>query len=151
MFDYDWFHGSALTEQVEQAKVRCALKRFPDESVQSEWSSEAKGFLGELDTRTLIYLRDGFSYEIKEIVERGPKAHLTFECEPVEDQYKVGAFVVSVPYDEILRVEVFSVHPDEKPEDVPVITGFRGAPDAHHAPPREDAHPPKVPATNEEA
>ena len=29
----------------------------------------------------------------------------------------------------IVRVEVFAVHPDEKPEDVPQITGFRGHPE----------------------
>ena len=47
----------------------------------------------------------------------------------VDDHYKVGAFVVSLPFEEIVRVEVFAVHPDEKPEDVPQITGFRGHPE----------------------
>ena len=150
MFDYDWFHGPALTDQVDQAKARCALKKFPDQSLQSEWSPEAQKFIDELESRTLIYLRDGFSYEIKDMVERGPKAHLTFECEPVEEQYKVGSFIVSLPYEEILRVEVFAVHPAEKPEDVPLITGFRGTPDPLHGPPREESHPPKVPAHSED-
>jgi hypothetical protein len=79
--------------------------------------------------RSLVYLRDGFSYELKEMVDMESKTHLTFECEPVDDHYKVGAFVVSVPFDEIVRVEVFAVHPSEKPEDMPLITGFRARPD----------------------
>jgi hypothetical protein len=53
------------------------------------------------------------------------KSHLVFECAPVDEHYKVGAFVVTVPFEEIVRVEAFAVHPDEKPEDLPQITGFR--------------------------
>ena len=59
----------------------------------------------------------------------GLKGMLTFECEPVDEQYKVGAFVVSVLFEEIVRVEVFAVHPSEKPEDTPMITGFRNRPE----------------------
>ena len=47
----------------------------------------------------------------------------------MDDHYKVGAFVVSVPFEEIVRVEVYAVHPDEKPEDLPQITGFRAHPE----------------------
>ena len=54
------------------------------------------------------------------------KSHLTFECEPVEEQYRVGAFVISVPYDDIVRVEVYAVPEAEMPVDAPAITGFRG-------------------------
>jgi hypothetical protein len=48
---------------------------------------------------------------------------------PVDERYKVGAFVVTVPFEEIVRVEVFAVHPTEKPDDLPQITGFRGHPE----------------------
>lgn len=137
MFDYDWFHGPAFREQIEQSRYRCALKKFPDITPQqAETSEEFRRFLSELEVRILIYLRDGFSYEVKEIVESPTKRHFTFECEPVDEQYKVGSFVVSVPYDEIVRVEVFSVHPTEKPEDMPIITGFRAPPP--EGPPRDD-------------
>ena len=83
------------------------------------------GFVSELEDRTLIYLRDGFSYEVREFAEVSSKSHLAFECEPVDEHYKVGAFVVTVLFEEIVRVEVFAVHPDEKPNDSPQITGFR--------------------------
>lgn len=66
--------------------------------------------------------------EMKELVDIGLTGCLTFECEPVDDHYKVGAFVVSLPYDELNRVEIFAVHPKEKPEDMPLITGFRSGP-----------------------
>ena len=59
------------------------------------------------------------------MVDLDSTALLAFECEPVDEQYKVGAFVVSLTFDEIVRVEVFAVHPSEKPEDLPQITGFR--------------------------
>lgn len=136
MFSYDWFHGSAYEEQMEEAKWRCAINHFPD--VEPEQRSEHEGIQGlynELELRTLIYLRDGFSYEVKQIADVGNKSHLVFECMPVDDHYKVGAFVVSLPFEEIVRVEVFAVHPKEKPEDYPQITGFRASPeqfDARH-------------------
>jgi hypothetical protein len=47
----------------------------------------------------------------------------------VDDHYKVGSFVVSVPFEDVVRVEVFAVHPQEKPGDAPLITGFRTRPD----------------------
>jgi hypothetical protein len=45
----------------------------------------------------------------------------------VDEHYKVGAFVVTVPFDELVRVEVYAVHPSEKPENSPQITGFRAS------------------------
>ncbi len=127
MFNYDWFHGEALQQQYAEAKRRCVIARFPDlDPQQEEPEEEVTKFKSELETRVLVYLRDGFSYEVKEIAEVGSKSHLVFECEPIDEQYKVGAFVVTVPFEEIVRVEVFAVHPTEKPVDWPQITGFRG-------------------------
>jgi hypothetical protein len=62
------------------------------------------------------------------LVDIGMRSMLSFECEPVDEQYKVGSFVVSVLFEEIVRIEVFAVHPSEKPDDMPVITGFRNSP-----------------------
>ena len=130
IFNYDWFTGPAFEAQKQHAKTRCARRHFPDltdEAVDSD--KDYLRFLGALETRTLIYLRDGFSYEMKEMIQIGLHSDLlTFECEPVDEQYKVGSFIVSVPYEELIRVEVFAVHPSEKPEDVPLITGFRTNP-----------------------
>lgn len=126
MFDYDWFHGTRFEEQKGEARIRCGLRRFSD--LDRDTALDNPEFLEHCDqlrTRTLVYLRDGFSYELKEIIDVTSKAHLTFECEPVDDHYKVGSFVISVPFDDIVRVEVFAVHPDEMPDDMPAITGFR--------------------------
>jgi len=130
MFDYDWFHGPSFQQQGEEATMRCASRHFSDlNRKNANKNPEFVQFRSELEVRTLIYLRDGFSYEVRQFAEVASKSHLTFECEPVDDQYKVGAFVVSVPFEEIVRVEVFAVHPSEKPSELPQITGFRGAPD----------------------
>lgn len=129
MFNYDWFTGTAFEKQKQQARLRCACRKFPDLSPeQRESNAEFQTFHSELEVRTLIYLRDGFSYELRELVDVGLTNWLTFECEPVDEHYKVGAFVVSLAYEEIVRVEVFAVHPREKPEDMPLITGFRSGP-----------------------
>jgi len=129
MFNYDWFTGTAFERQKQQARLRCARKKFPEVAPEQEADdSDFQSFFSELEVRTLIYLRDGFSYELKELVDVGLTGWLTFECEPVDEHYKVGAFVVSLAYEEIVRVEVFAVHPKEKPEDVPLITGFRSSP-----------------------
>ena len=130
LFNYDWFTGAAFEAQKKLSKQRCARRHFPEVTDETAAGHrEFKAFLGQLETRTLIYLRDGFSYEMKEMVPIGLHSDvLTFECEPVDEQYKVGSFIVSVPYDELIRVEVFAVHPSEKPEDVPLITGFRTSP-----------------------
>ncbi len=142
MFNYDWFHGAALKQQKAEAKWLCALKHFPDvEPDHARENEEVINYQSKLESRTLIYLRDGFSYEVKGIADVDTKSHLVFECEPLDDQYKVGAFVVTVPFDEIVRVEVFAVHPDEKPDDMPQITGFRA-----FAEPGDFKHPePKSP------
>lgn len=143
MFGYDWFHGGAYTQQVEEAKTRCLVKHFPDLDI-TQWRDDKDATLyhSQLDIRTLIYLRDGFSYEVKEFAEVSSKTHLVLECEPVDERFKVGAFVATVPFDEVARVEVFSVHAKEKPDDMQQITGFRGAqepPDQPHL----DAKPPR--------
>lgn len=145
MFDYDWFHGNAFREQQEDARARCAFRHFPEISPEeAEASDEFQEFYGDIQTRRLVYLRDGFSYELRELAETPSKSHLLFECEPADDHYKVGAFVVSIPFEEIVRVEVFAVHPSEKPEDNPQITGFRSR---HAQAPGEDpaGRPPLAP------
>ena len=127
MFDYDWFHGEQFVEQKDEAKWRCALRRYPQLDRGSALDdSEFRALFDELRLRVLIYLRDGFSYEMKDLADVARKSHLTFECEPVEEQYRVGAFVISVPYDDIVRVEVYAVPEAEMPVDAPAITGFRG-------------------------
>jgi hypothetical protein len=130
MFNHDWFHGPAFEEQQQEAVLRCGATHFPDLPPEKhEKDKEFRKFCEELEVRILIYLRDGFSYEVKQIADVSSKSHLVFECMPVDEHYKVGAFVVSLPFDEIVRVEIFAVHPSEKPEDIPLITGFRGGPD----------------------
>ena len=130
MFNYDWFHGTAFQEQHDEARRRCTHRHFPDRDLaRLDEDEELSRFHDDLVVRALVYLRDGFSYELKEMANMESKTHLAFECEPVDEHYKVGAFVVSVPFDEIVRVEVFAVHPSEKPEDMPLITGFRARPE----------------------
>jgi hypothetical protein len=129
MFNYEWFHGGPFSEQQDEARRRCGIAHFPDvDAAHAAEDEHFSQFCAELEVRKLLYLRDGFSYEIRQIAPVGSKSHLVFECEPVDDQYKVGAFVVSVPFDEIVRLEVFAVHPSEKPADMPQITGFRSRP-----------------------
>lgn len=137
MFNYDWFHGRAYEQQIHEAEWRCVARRFPDvDRERLEANEEAQAFRKEVEARTLVYLRDGFSYEVKQFAELNSKSHLVFECEPVDEQYKVGAFVVTVPFEEIVRVEVFAVHPSEKPDDMPQITGFR-----HYQEPGDKKYP----------
>lgn len=142
MFDFDWFHGPAFMQQKEEAKWRCARVHFPEiDPKRIREDDRATQFQSELEERVLIYLRDGFSYEIMEIAQVDSKSHLVFECVPVDEHYKVGAFVVTVPFEEIVRVEAFAVHPAEKPEDMPQITGFRSFPE-----PGEHKHTDSKPA-----
>lgn len=125
LFDHDWWTNSAYQERLTEAKRRCARYHFSD--LDPEKAEKDKGyrkFIEQLETRTIIYLRDGFSYEIKEIIKNPTTSTFTFECVPADEAYKVGSFVVTLPYDDIVRVEVFAVHPDEKPEDMPSIKGF---------------------------
>lgn len=126
MFNYDWFHGDGLRRQVEEAKRRCGQKKFP-QSKAGNGTAEYHEYLQQLETRIILYLKDGLSYEMKELAEIGTSSALAFECQPVDEQYQVGAFVVLVPFEDISRVEVFAVHPDEKPSDSLRIPGFRAA------------------------
>jgi hypothetical protein len=138
MFDYDWWHGPSLKRMGEAARQRVARRRFPDLSAkQAQADKEYQAFLASLETRVLVYLRDGFNYEFKELVDVGSRSYLTFECNPPDVQYRVGAFVLTVPFDDIVRVEVFAVHPDEKPPEAMHIAGFRASAEA---PPRDEPH-----------
>ncbi|MHC4674523.1 MAG: hypothetical protein ACYTF1_16735 [Planctomycetota bacterium] len=148
-FDYDWFHGPAYKQQIERAKQRCAQKKFPNlKPNEKDDNTEYQKFVSELEVRTLIYMRDGYSYELKELVDLGLRSMLTFECEPVDEQYKVGAFIVSTLFEEIIRVEVFSVHPSEKPEDMPIITGFRNIHPGEAMSPRDDPRDAREPRSD---
>lgn len=136
MFNYDWFHGPAFEDQRYEARRRCVARRFPDvDPDQWENRQDIQDFEAQVEVRTLIYLRDGFSYEVKDLAEVPSKSHLVFECEPVDERYRVGAFVVTVPFDELVRVEVFAVHASEKPDDLPQITGFRQGQEAPESKP----------------
>ncbi len=149
MFNYDWFHSNAFMLQQEEARIRCTLAHFPHlEREEAMENDTFRKFYEETEARCLIYLRDGFSYEIKQLAAMPSKAQLTFECEAVDDQYKVGSFVVTVPFEEIVRVEVFAVHPAEKPDDMPQITGFRSRPE--RAIPEELIHGEVAPPVGEE-
>ena len=130
MFDYDWFHGSSYEQQKQDALCRVAQKKYPDRPRAEIVEDEAcRKCMDDLECRTLIYLRDGFSYELKALArEVDSKTHLTFECEPADELYKVGSFVVAIPFEEICRVEVYAVHPEQKPENKPIITGFKHSP-----------------------
>jgi hypothetical protein len=129
LFDFDWFGGVLFDKQKEEARLRCTRKKFPQIAADELLGRpEVRTFHDSLEVRTLVYLRDGFSYEMKDIVDLGTRGVLTFECEPVDEQYRVGSFVVAVQFEEIVRLEVYAVHPAEKPEDTPLITGFRTAP-----------------------
>jgi len=127
MFNFDWFRGGGLERLVEEAKDRCAVKKFPDMEKGGNGSSEYLAYRDALETRVILYLRDGLTYEMREIAEMGMSSALAFECVPVDDNYKVGAIVIVVPFEDIARVEVFAVHPDEKPQDNIRIPGFRSA------------------------
>lgn len=128
IFNFEWWFDAAYRERLDEAKNRCAAIHFPELDVETAADdSEYKGFFEQLEARTIVYLRDGFSYEIKEIIPTRSTAALTFECAPADDSYKVGAFVVTVPFEDIIRVEVFACHPKEKPEDMPAIRGFGSA------------------------
>jgi hypothetical protein len=139
MFDYDWFAGRAFEQQQAEAVQRCLAVHFPHLSTEQIMEDpDACKFADELEVRRIIYLRDGVCYEVKAIADVNSKSHLTFECEPADEHYKVGAFVVAVPFEDIARVEVFAVHPSEKPDDMPAITGFKGKPERKHG--RDSRH-----------
>lgn len=127
MFNYDWFHGSGLSNQIEEAKRRCARKRFPEleSGKRRNGNTALNQYMDELETRIILYLKDGLSYEMKEMADIGTSSALAFECVPVDENYQVGAYVIVVPFDDIARVEVFAVHADEKPQENIRIPGFR--------------------------
>jgi hypothetical protein len=132
MFNYDWFHGGGLQRQVEEAKNRCAAKKFPDRQPGGNGETGYDHYRQALETRTILYLRDGLSYEMRQIAEIGMSSALAFECVPVDENYQVGAYVVVVPFEDIARVEVFAVHPDDKPQENIRIPGFRANTEAAH-------------------
>jgi hypothetical protein len=128
MFNYEWFHHGALQRLIEEAKDRCAAKKFPESGAKAgNGSPEFTEYRDALETRVILYMRDGLTYEMKEMTDTGLSNALAFECVPVDDSYRVGAIVIVAPYDDIARVEVFAVHPDEKPQDNIRIPGFRAA------------------------
>jgi len=129
MFNYDWFHGPGLRRQIEEAKERCAARKFPDaaRSRKGNGKAEPQQYKDDLETRIVLYLKDGLSYEMREIADIGINSALAFECVPVDENYQVGAYVIVVPFEDIARVEVFAVHPDEKPQENIRIPGFRSA------------------------
>jgi hypothetical protein len=127
MFNFDWFHGPGLRRQIEEAKLRCAARKFPDaqQRTQGNGNTAYQVYKDALETRTILYLKDGLSYEMKEMVDIGMSSALAFECVPVDENYQVGAYVIVVPFEDIARVEVFAVHPDDKPQENIRIPGFR--------------------------
>ncbi len=127
MFDYDWFHKGGLQRLIDEARQRCAARRFPEEAGKPEPSSEYAQFRDALETRIILYMKDGLTYEVKEITDLGTSSALAFECVPVDENYRVGSIVIMAPFDDIARVEVFAVHPDDKPQENFKIPGFRGA------------------------
>ena len=131
MFTYEWFHQGGLQRLVDEARARCAAAKFPDCRGKSDnGSPEYLAYRDALETRTILYMRDGLTYEMKEIAQTGLSNALAFECVPVDENYKVGSIVIVAPYDDIVRVEVFAVHPDEKPQEALRIPGFRTAAEA---------------------
>jgi hypothetical protein len=129
MFNFDWFHGPGLRRQIEEAKRRCAGRKFPDALKTGDGPADAElqKYMDALQTRIILYLKDGLSYEMREMVDLGMSSALAFECLPVDENYQVGAYVIVVPFEDIARVEVFAVHPDDKPQENIRIPGFRAA------------------------
>ena len=128
MFNYEWFHQGGLQRLVDEARDRCAQRGFEGEiGDNGDVSPEYEAYRDALETRVILYMRDGLTYEMKEIADAGMTSTLTFECIPVDESYKVGAIVIMVPYEDIARVEVFAVHEDEKPQESIRIPGFRSA------------------------
>ncbi len=132
MFNFDWFHGPGLRRQIEEAKIRCAIRKFPEhgKSKAGNGNTEFQKYKDALETRVILYLKDGLSYEMKEMVDIGMSSALAFECVPVDENYQVGSYVIVVPFEDIARVEVFAVHPDDKPAENIRIPGFRAGADA---------------------
>lgn len=130
MFNFDWFHHGGLHRLIEEAKDRCATKKHPATDGSNGQRDAFEAYRDELTTRIILYMKDGLTYEMKEMVDIGMSSALTFECMPMDDAYKVGAIVLVVPFEDIARVEVFAVHPDDKPQENLRIGGFRSAADS---------------------
>ena len=129
-FHYDWWFGDGLADQIEQAKRRCLNKKFPDAQADvPEPNSDADKYYRELEHRVIVYLRDGFTYELGRAIDATTKSYLMAECIPGDEAYKAGTFVVSIPFEEISRVEVFAVHPSQRPQEAMQITGFHARPE----------------------
>lgn len=128
MFNYDWFHNGGLERLVAEARDRCAARKFPTlDPSEREDDEDFQGYRAALDTRVILYMKDGLTYEMKELADVGSSSALTFECVPVDDNYRVGAIVLVLPFEDVARVEVFAVHPEEKPTENLRIPGFRAA------------------------
>ncbi|MCA9242826.1 MAG: hypothetical protein KDA32_02635 [Phycisphaerales bacterium] len=123
MFNYEWFYCGGLDRLVEEATHRCARARYPN--WETEQASEYEAYKESLEKRTILYMKDGLTYEMREMAEVGTSSALAFECLPVDENYHVGAIVIIAPFEDIARVEVFAVHPDEKPTENLRIPGFR--------------------------
>ncbi len=127
MFNYDWFHRGGLSALIDEARTRCARKRFPNAPIEGNEGQALRAYRDGLDTRIILYMKDGLTYEMMEIADVSSSSALTFECVPVDENYKVGSIVLVIPFEDIARVEVFAVHPDERPTENVRIPGFRGA------------------------
>ncbi len=132
MFTYDWFHRGGLERLQKAARERCLARFDEHERVGFNGSAKSEPKVEDLESRTIIYMKDGLTYEIREILELDTTAGLTFECLPVDETYRVGAIVIVAPYEDIARVEVFAVHPDDKPQENFRIPGFRAGVQAGH-------------------
>jgi hypothetical protein len=130
MFTFDWFHRGGLDKLQSAARQRCAEHKFSDEAGGADGSSELGDYMSGLETRTIIYMKDGLTYEVRAIIDLDSTAGLVFECVPVDENYRVGAIVIVAPFEDIARVEIFAVHPDEKPQESFKIPGFRAATEA---------------------
>ncbi len=130
MFNHDWWHSPDRQFQIDQAQLRCLKRRFPEaDSLDVPPDSDAGRFLAELETHTIVWLRDGFSYEIGELIDAPTKSFFVCEVMPIEESWQPAGFVVYLPFEDIVRVEVFAIHPSEKPRETPHITGFRASPE----------------------
>ena len=127
MFNFDWFHRGGLERLKSEARMRCARAREQRGTPAGNGSHDLRALMDELEMRVILYMKDGLTYEMKEMVDIGMSSALTFECVPMDENYKVGAIVLVVPFEDIARVEVFAVHPSDRPTENVRIPGFRSA------------------------
>jgi len=133
MFNHEWFHGGGLQRLLDEARRRCTRGKYPEFDPARNGADEGREYFDALETRTIVYMKDGLQYEIREMADVGTSNALSFECVPVDENYRVGAIVIIAPYDDIARVEVFAVHPADKPQETFKIPGFRaGATEGAH-------------------